>query len=306
VEEVSPIAEHFVAAPDWKWWILGYFFLAGISGGAYALGTMLRLFGQPRDEAAARLAFYIALPTLALCPVLLTIDLGEPTRFWHMLVDTGPAGGLNFKYWSPMSVGVWALQLYALFALVTFIDTLVRDGRLRLGLGDRLAALMASPFGTIFTVIGSVLALFVAAYTGVLLSVSNQPVWSDTWTLGGLFLASGMSGAAATVLLLTRWRRAATASEENLTRADSYFILLEAALIVLFFVTLAVSGTIARTLGGGWFLFWIIVVGCLAVPLLVHYRRWPASSPMSVALTSVVVLVGVLALRAAVIFSAQT
>jgi formate-dependent nitrite reductase membrane component NrfD len=299
-------AEHFVTAPNWKWWILAYFFMAGISGGAYALGTMLRLFGQPRDEAAARLAFYIAFPTLLVCPLLLTIDLGQPARFWHMMVDTGPAGGLNFKYWSPMSLGVWALQLYGLFAFVTFVDTLVRDRRLRLGPGDRLAALMAGGVGAIFTVIGTVLALFIAAYTGVLLSVSNQPVWSDTWALGALFLASGMSGAAATILLLSRWRGEAAASEEKLTRADSYFILLEVLLIVVFFATLAASGTIVHAVGGGWFFFWLIVLACLVVPLLVHFRRWPASVPMSVALTSVVVLVGVLALRAVVIFSAQT
>ena len=300
------LAEHFVSAPNWKWLILGYFFLAGISGGAYALGTMLRLFGQPRDEAAARLAFYIAFPTLVVCPILLTADLGRPDRFWHMLIDTGPAGGLNFKYWSPMSLGVWALQLYGFFTLVTFVDTLIRDRRLKVSLGDRLSALMAGPFGTAFTVVGSLLALFIAAYTGVLLSVSNQPVWSDTWSLGALFLASGMSGAAATVLLLSRWRAAASASEEKLARADSYFILLEVALIVLFFATLAAGGAIATLFGGGWILFWILVLACLIVPLLVHYRRWPASAPMSVVLTSIVVLVGVLALRAAVIFSAQT
>ena len=38
------LAEHFVAPPHWEWFILGYFFLAGISGGAYTLGTLLRLF----------------------------------------------------------------------------------------------------------------------------------------------------------------------------------------------------------------------------------------------------------------------
>ena len=26
-------AEHFVRAPDWTWWILFYFFLAGLAGG---------------------------------------------------------------------------------------------------------------------------------------------------------------------------------------------------------------------------------------------------------------------------------
>ena len=35
-----PPAEHFASAPQWEWWILGYFFFGGISGGSYALGTL--------------------------------------------------------------------------------------------------------------------------------------------------------------------------------------------------------------------------------------------------------------------------
>jgi hypothetical protein len=42
--------------------------------------------------------------------------------------------------------------------------------------------------------------------------VSNQPVWSDTWALGGLFLASGLAGSAAMLLLLVRYRADARAS----------------------------------------------------------------------------------------------
>ena len=63
-------------------------------------------------------------------------------------------------------------------------------------------------------IVGSVFGLFIAGYTGVLLAVSNQPVWSDTWTLGGLFLASGLSSAAAVLMLLSRYRRGAEASAD--------------------------------------------------------------------------------------------
>ena len=53
---------------------------------------------------------------------------------------------------------------------------------------------------------GALLGLFVAGYTGVLLAVSNQPVWSDTWALGGLFLASGLTGSAALIGWLVHYR----------------------------------------------------------------------------------------------------
>src|SRR5256885_9873081 len=92
-------AEHFVRAPDWEWFILGYFFLAGLSGGSYVIATLLRLSGDPRDEPAARTAFYASFVLILLCPVLLTADLGAGWwKFWHMLVNVTPGNaGLNFR-----------------------------------------------------------------------------------------------------------------------------------------------------------------------------------------------------------------
>src|SRR5678816_1048853 len=61
--------QHFVAPPLWEWYIVWYFFLGGLAGGAYLLGTLLRLIGDPRDEGVARLAFLLSL-----------IHISEPTR----------------------------------------------------------------------------------------------------------------------------------------------------------------------------------------------------------------------------------
>jgi formate-dependent nitrite reductase membrane component NrfD len=295
------LAEHFVRPPNWEWYILGYFFFAGIAGGCYVLGTLLRIWGQPRDQAAARVAFLISFPALILCPILLTIDLGRPDRFWHMMVDTGPVLGLNFKYWSPMSVGVWGLLLFGIFSFVSFVESLLADGRLRLPLGQSLVRLLEGGFGKVFMVVGSVAGIYLASYTGVLLSVSNQPVWSDTWTLGGLFLVSGLSGSAAALLLATRFRSEMSASVEKIAEADTYFVILEAVLIALFLVTVGLSGYLTRTLSGLWVLLWLVVLVGLALPLAKHYRF----RQVSTIVTALVVLAGVLALRAVVIFSAQ-
>src|SRR5258707_8726809 len=108
-------AEHFVRGPDWTWYILFYFFLAGLSGGSYVIATLLRLSDRSY-EPAARVGFYLAFATILACPVLLTLDLGQPLRFWHMLVNTTPGNqGLNFKYSSPMSVGALALVAFSVF-----------------------------------------------------------------------------------------------------------------------------------------------------------------------------------------------
>jgi formate-dependent nitrite reductase membrane component NrfD len=285
--------EHFAVSPDWRWYILLYFLLAGIAGGAYVIGALLRLTGV--DRTAERVAFLVALPAIVICPVLLTLDLGSPARFWHMLVNTSPGGGgLTLRPESPMSVGVWALSLFSVLALVSFLAALGRPAS--------VARLMAGRLGTAVTLAGAVLGLFVASYTGVLLSVSNEAVWSDTWTLGGLFLASGMSAAAAVVAVAAR-RRAAAGTERRLAEADGWFALVELLFVVLLFIALAAAGSASTVLGHGWILLWV-VVGLGLLPSLLGLARRGIPGALT-AVAPVLVILGVLALRAVIVFSPQ-
>jgi formate-dependent nitrite reductase membrane component NrfD len=300
------LAEHFVRSPQWTWYILFYFFFAGIAGGAYLVGTLLRLSGDARDEPAARVAFYVCLPATLICPILLTADLGVSWwKFWHMMVDVTPGDtGLNFKYWSPMSVGVWALLVFGFFVTVSAVDAWMRN---------RGGGIIPMVVNRAFNIIGAIVAIFIASYTGVLLSVSNQPVWSDTWALGGLFLASGLSGSAALIALLIRNRPDAGFSLGRLHQADGYFSVLELALIIVFFITVGAAGALARELP--WLPLWAIAVAGVAGSLVEargHMRMRAEGGSGTVAgvrldtvVVSVLVLLGVLALRAAVIFSAQ-
>ena len=301
--------EHFVRSPQWTWYILFYFFFAGLAGGSYVVSTLLRLAGDVRDEPAARLGFYISLVATAICPILLTVDLGVSwARFWHMLVDVTPGDtGLNFKSGSPMSVGVWALLIFGFFVGISALDTWARDR------GGRTEGLLGAIIGRAFNLVGAILGLFIASYTGVLLSVSNQPVWSDTWMLGGLFLASGLSGSAALIGLLTRYRPEAAFSIGRLHEADAYFSILELVLLVAFFITIAAAGTAGRTLPllPLWLLA-LVGIGSSLVAARGHMRVRSAGSSAVIAragtdtlIVSLLVLLGVLALRAAVIFSAQ-
>ena len=302
-------AEHFVRAPQWTWYILFYFFFAGIAAGCYVLATILRFGRDPRDEPATRLGFYISLVATLFCPILLTADLGVSwSRFWHMLVDVTPGdSSLNFKYGSPMSVGVWALLFFGFFVAISALDTWARDR------GGRPGGILGAGAGRVFNIAGAILGLFIASYTGVLLSVSNQPVWSDTWALGGLFLASGLSGGAAAITLLVRYRADAAFSLERLRLADAYFAILELALLIAFFATVALAGTADRIVP--FFPLWIIVLIGIAASMLGIRRpaRIQASGQSAAVATvtleatvvSIVVLVAVLAMRAAVIFSAQ-
>jgi formate-dependent nitrite reductase membrane component NrfD len=308
-------AEHFVGSPGWTWYILFYFFFAGLSGGSYVIASLFRLRGEPSDEPAARLGYYTSFAALIPCPVMLILDLGTPLRFWHMLWDTTPgAAGLSFKWWSPMSVGAWAVLVFGAFATASFVDSLVRDGRLR---WRWVARLLGGVFGRLVAVVGSILGLFVAGYTGVLLSVSNQPVWSDTWALGGLFLASGLSGSAALLLFLLRYRTSADSSAGPLIVSERLYAVLELALIVIFALTLIPAGTLGLAFGFPWLLLWLVALAGLVPGVAGLITSRLAVTPEGVAVPvqsaaatrtmamSGLVLLGVLALRAAVIFSIQ-
>jgi formate-dependent nitrite reductase membrane component NrfD len=307
--------QHFAVPPEWTWYILFYFFLAGLSGGSYVIATLLRLRGDPTDEPAARLGYYAAFPPMVISPILLILDLGSPLRFWHMLWNTTPGdAGFNFKYWSPMSVGVWAVSIFGAITTVSFIEVLVRDRKVRMRIADRAVRLLDGLPGKVFNVIGALFGLFVAGYTGVLLSVSNQPVWSDTWALGALFLASGLTGSAALLILLTRFRQEARASLGMLEISERLYALLELALIVVFALTLIPAGALDEVFGFPWFLLWIVALAGLVpglAPLFTTRLAVTADGTVAVpvARTAVaapgLVLVGVLALRAAIIFAIQ-
>jgi formate-dependent nitrite reductase membrane component NrfD len=233
-----------------------------------------------------------------------------------MLVNTTPGQfGLNFNSATPMSVGVWALLVASVFAFVAFVDALARDGRIRHRLARRLTYLLDGTAGMLWNIAGAAIYLFIAGYTGVLIAVSNQPVWSDSWALGGLFLASGLTGGAALLLLLTRYRRGAESSRGVLEISERIFTVLELLLLVVVLVTLIDDGTLDKALGFPWLLLWLVALAGMLPGLrdlatrglrvsaggtVAEERTWAWAVPPAL------VLAGVLALRAAVIFSAQS
>lgn len=308
-------AEHFVRAPGWTWFILFYFFLAGLAGGSYGIATLLRLYGNRSDEPMVRLGYYVAFPAMLVGAILLILDLWQPLRFWHMLVNTTPGnGGLVFKAWSPMSLGSWALLVFGVFTTVSFLEVLVRDRVIRTAITNRAVKLLDGMPGKAWNAVGALAGLFVASYTGVLVGVSNQPVWSDTWAIGGLFLASGLSGSAALLWWLVRYRPDARASASVFALLDRFFPLLELALIVAFVLTLIAPGTLGDTFGFPWILLWLVAFAGLVPGLsgLVTARLSVTPEGAAVAQSARVaaaapwlVLIGVLALRAAVLFSVQ-
>ena len=100
--------------PEWGWLITLYFFSVAWPADAYFLAALIDFFGQPEDRPLARLGYYISFPCIIMSGFLLVIDLHRPLRFWHMLIESNTFQPM-FKYWSPMSVGSWALLIFGIF-----------------------------------------------------------------------------------------------------------------------------------------------------------------------------------------------
>lgn len=295
-----PSSTFFSAPPEWGWLIVLYFFFGGLAGGCYFLAALIDLFGRPEDRPLARLGYYIALPCVILSALLLTLDLTRPLRFWHMLVESNTFLPM-FKPWSPISVGSWALLIFGIFSFLSFLAALTEDNRL-----DWPRASIFRPpgvLGSMVAAVGGLFAFFVAGYTGVLLAVTNRPIWSDTPLLGMLFIVSAASISAALMIILAhgyRWRSPAVLA---LHRLDAWVIALEFLVLISVMISL---GPVFRAWLNAWGLLLflgVIIVGML-FPLALYWRRdWLGNRNATTA--AALVLIGGFILRLVIVFSAQ-
>lgn len=304
----------FVADPGWGWWIIGYFFLGGIAAGAYFTATLVDLFGHEEDRPLARIGYWIAFPLIGVCGLFLTVDLDQPLRFWHMLFKsevvhealgqawpwTPPSWKTMthaplLKYWSPMSAGSWALLVFSFCSFVAFLGSLWPDGRLA-----RL--FRRSLFARLVQLVGCGVGFFVAAYTGALLTATNQPVWSDSTWVASLFLTSAASTGIATLILLAH-RRLSPATMARLERADRWVLVLELMAFVLFLVSLGGLVRVALQTWQGVVLVAGTLIFGLLLPLLLNLLR-PRTGAGLITAAAVFALVGGFMLRYGIVRTA--
>jgi formate-dependent nitrite reductase membrane component NrfD len=284
----------FTEPPHWRWLIVLYFFIGGIAGGCYFLAALIDLFGRASDRPLARLGYRIALPAVIVCGIVLIVDLARPERFWHMLLQSHTWRPM-FKSYSPMSFGSWGLLIFAFFAFVSFLATLRSKG-------DWLAQLRPpGVLGAIVAALGGLSGLFLASYTGILLAVTNRPIWADTRLLGLVFVISSASTSIALLLLLGSRLVVSIPGLRALQRFDIAVLVLE--LIALI--------ALVASLGRVWLNEWGVllalgVVGLgILVPLLLQLRAQTPTAGAARA-AAVLVLIGGFLLRVVIVLSSES
>jgi polysulfide reductase chain C len=186
----------------WGWLVVVYLFLGGLGAGAFLSAAFFELSGwrYRRDFCPTALTgAMISGPAVALGSALLIFDLGagkmEPWRIFYLFT--------NFS--SVMTWGIWLLCLFIPVALFYGLLELVEVEPFAKGLiWARLPRLLRNlrPTRRWVAIVGSVLAVGVAIYTGVLISVVGPavPFWSvhllpflPIPTMPVLFLGSALS-----------------------------------------------------------------------------------------------------------------
>jgi formate-dependent nitrite reductase membrane component NrfD len=270
--------------PGWEMMIVWYFFLGGIAGGAYFTAAIADNFGSARDRQVAKTGYLLSLPLVAACGLLLIADLGVPMRFLNMLY--------MFKFWDPMSIGAWAVGAFGLF---TFVSSVLSFS------SSEAAISLRRKIG----LVGILFGFFLASYTGVLLSATSLPFWSEARLMGALFLASGAStGMAAISLILFLTGGSAGEGWGKVKKADRWSMIFE---LIVLAALLGLLGSAAKPITSGHFapLFWGGLVGVgLVIPLVLEFvgHRVKALAAVS----AVLVLAGGFVLRYVILMSIQS
>jgi len=302
----------------WEWHIPLYLFLGGMAGGLLVITSIMivlkRKFGiEPKDSGdgcpclAIRIGSALSPLLLAIGMIFLSLDLAHPLYVWAFYTTVQPT--------SPMSAGSWILV--AFFPLAVLQAMLVNKRQLRtfdVGIVHKVLD-WTEDHMTIVALINAHIGVGIGIYTGILLSFfSARPLWSSS-ILGMLFLVSGISAAAALMLLL--------APEEEkpiYSMIDANAIWIELVTIGLFVLggltgSANSSGAMMHLISGSaamagipyayW--FWGLFVGAgLLVPLLLEFLEAAGVHIKYPNVAPVMVLTGGLLLRFLIVFAGQS
>jgi polysulfide reductase-like protein len=169
-------------APNWHGLVALDLLFNSLSTGLFLVAATAELVAPASFGPLAAVAYPIALLFLIGDLVCLVLDLGDPSRFHHMLRVWKPS--------SPMSLGTWCLTAYAVA-----LTALTAMGLLPGGAGPEWIR-------RLILVVGLVPAVGAAAYKGVLFSTTAQPGWGDARWLGGYLINSALVLGTAELLLL--------------------------------------------------------------------------------------------------------
>ncbi len=284
----------------WGWLIISYLFLAGAGAGAFISAVACHLLAPDWSKSLARAGSLASGPLVALGTMCLVLDLEaglwEPWRQIYLMN--------NFN-----SMIAWGVLILSGFIPVSLLYGAALNEITFVG---KIAKKYLFPL----EIIGSILAVATAGYTGVLIAVMNGVPFWNTPLMPVLFMASAMSTGLAVAMIgaaIIDIRTIKTLS--NFALGHVIFLAIEGLVLgLLIFMSLSRS---AEAASSAWMLiagplspyFWtlVVIVGVLIpfVLSIVEYLEYGEMPKALVVSADLLVLVGGMSLRALIIFSGQ-
>lgn len=215
----------------WHWQIPIYLFLGGLAAGILFLAAVYTILGKEKEmQATVKWAPFIVPFALIIGLFMLFLDLKHKLYFWQLYT--------TIRLESPMSWGAWVLMIMTPISIV-WAASYAReafpkwDWKFKFLYNFEAWVIKNRKF---IAWPMAIYAIILGIYTGILLSAFNaRPLWNTT-ILGPLFLVSGMSTGAASIILMSK------SHEERriIGRLDLLFITVE-----LFFIVHMIMGFLA-------------------------------------------------------------
>lgn len=284
----------------WTWEISVYLFLGGLTAGIItfaALAVLNRKAGEERRYSANSLALWAPI-VLSLGMTTLFLDLEHKLYVFRFYTTFEPT--------SPMSWGAWILVIIYPATILQILSTLRPGYPLIAGWVERFSPGrwlldLTSRYQRLIAMAAIPAAVGLGIYTGILLSAFNaRPFW-NSGLLGVLFLVSGLSTAAAMVILLAKEK----AEKQWYVKMDIGLILVELILVTLLLVNLATGSQqhlqaleFLTSLNGYALAFWILFIGIgLIAPLVIEFLELVKEHRALALLGPLLVLLGGYVLR---------
>ena len=215
----------------WHWQIPVYLFLGGLAAGILFLAAVYTILGKEKEmQATVKWAPFIVPFALIIGLFMLFLDLKHKLYFWQLYT--------TIRLESPMGWGAWVLMIMTPISIIwaaSYVREVFPNWDWKFKFLYNFEAwviknrkLIAWPM--------AIYAVILGIYTGILLSAFNaRPLWNTT-ILGPLFLVSGMSTGAASIILMSKNHE----ERRLIGRLDLLFIAVE-----LFFIIHMIMGFLA-------------------------------------------------------------
>ena len=207
----------------WHWPISVYLFLGGLAAGLLFFAGVITILGKDKEyPTSVKYASMVPPVALSLGLLALVYDLTHPLYTWQLYT--------TIRLESPMSWGAWVLLATTPLSFMwvfSYFSELFPKWNLKFDFLKTFEKFLKKNRKNMAYALVP-LAIILGVYTGILLSAFNaRPLWNNA-ILGPLFLTSGLSTGAATIILLAK----STKERHLFSKIDLGLVIIELGLIV--------------------------------------------------------------------------